>query len=244
VSRTPDTAATTASRLRAESASSARTSMISRCTSATAIFSTRTAAALVGAARAGGRRVDAHIARLTQVYGNFRDGETERVPIDGTTEERVVSRIFENREFGFLKVTVERPLRLNFEASAERIARLDEQSAFEGLAVSKKRKDARAVEAEEAAGREQQEVIRAMLATLERKGRYMDRDRFEANLSTAAKRARVNLPTPIKKAIFTALGERDPNAAICTDGKGQPEPDSELSDTENIPLPPGTPLQR
>jgi type I restriction enzyme M protein len=185
---------------------------------------------------------DAHIARLTQIYGNFRDGETERVPIDGTTEERIVSRIFENREFGFLKVTVERPLRLNFEATPERVARLDEQSAFSGLAVSKKRKNALAVEVEEAAGRVQQDAIRAMLATLERKGRYMDRDRFEADLSAAAKRARVNLPTPIKKAIFTALGERDPNTAICTDGKGQLEPDSELRDTENIPLPPGTPL--
>jgi type I restriction enzyme M protein len=55
---------------------------------------------------------EAHIARLTQIYGNFRYGETERVAIDGTSEERVVSRIFENREFGFLKVTVERPAAL------------------------------------------------------------------------------------------------------------------------------------
>ncbi len=50
-------------------------------------------------------------------------------------------------------MTVERPLRLNFEATEERIARLDDQSAFVGLAVSKKRKDAKAVEAEEAEGR-------------------------------------------------------------------------------------------
>ena len=132
---------------------------------------------------------DAQIARLTEIYGNFRDGETETVPIDGTPEERVVSRIFENREFGFLKVTVERPLRLNFEATPERIARLDEQSAFAALAVSKKRKDAKAVEAEEEAGRTEQDAIRAALATLARKGRYMDRDRFEADLDAAAKRA-------------------------------------------------------
>jgi type I restriction enzyme M protein len=96
---------------------------------------------------------DAHIARLTEIYGNFQDGERAPVPIDGTAEERVVSRIFENREFGFLKVTVERPLRLNFEATAERIARLDDQSAFAALAASKKRKDAKAVEKEEAEGR-------------------------------------------------------------------------------------------
>jgi type I restriction enzyme M protein len=68
----------------------------------------------------------------------------------------------------------------------------------------------------------------------------VERDRFEADLNAASKRARLNLPTPIKKAIFAALGERDPRAAICTNSKGQPEPDSELRDSENIPLPAGT----
>ncbi len=52
----------------------------------------------------------------------------------------------------------------------------------------------------------------------------------------------MKLPAPIKKVIFTALGERDPNAEICCDSKGRPEPDSELRDTENIPLPAATVL--
>jgi len=180
---------------------------------------------------------DDQIKRLTQIYGNFRNGETERVKIDGTTEKRVVSRIFENREFGFLKVTVERPLRLNFEASPERIARLDEQSAFAALAISKKRKDAKAAKAEEVAGRKDQDAIRTMLESLARNGRYMDRERFERDLEAAAERANLKLPTPIKKAIFAALGERDPKAEICRDTKDRPEPDSELRDTENVPLP-------
>ena len=131
---------------------------------------------------------------------------------------------------------------MNFVATEARIAALDEQSAFVNLAVSKKRKDAKAVAVEEEAGRAQQDAIRAVLATLARKGRYMERDRFEKDLDGAAKRARLDLPRPIKKAIFAALGERDPKAAICRDGKGRPEPDSELRDTENIPLPPDTAL--
>lgn len=179
---------------------------------------------------------------LTRIYGSFRDGETAEVRINGNTETRVVSRIFENREFGFLKVTVERPLRMNFEATPERIARLDDQSAFTSLAISKKRKDAKAVEAEEAAGRAEQDAIRALVSTLEAKGRYMDREAFDADLTRAAKRAGLKLAAPIKKAIFAALGERDPDAAICRDSKGRPEPDSELRDTENIPLPEGTTL--
>ncbi|MCE4352090.1 SAM-dependent methyltransferase, partial [Xanthomonas hortorum pv. cynarae] len=84
---------------------------------------------------------DEQIEALTALYGNYGDGESADVVIDhktGETENRVVSRVFENREFGFLKVTVERPLRMNFEAKPERIARLEGQSTFANLATSKK----------------------------------------------------------------------------------------------------------
>ena len=91
-------------------------------------------------------------------------------------------------------------------------------------------------------GRKLQDAIRAAVGTLEGKGRYRDRAVFDADLTKAAKRAGLKLPAPIKKAIFAALGERDPGAAICRDAKGQAEPDSELRDTENIPLPTGTAL--
>ncbi|WP_111782189.1 HsdM family class I SAM-dependent methyltransferase [Agrobacterium radiobacter] len=188
---------------------------------------------------------DDQINALTKIYGGFKDGEEAEVITDhkaGEKEIRVVSRIFENHEFGFLKVTVERPLRMNFEATPMRIARLEEQSAFAALAISKKRKDAKAVEAEEAAGRGEQDAIRALLATLEAKGRYMDREAFDADLTRAAKRAGLKIAAPIKKAIFAALGERDPDAEICCDSKDRPEPDSELRDTENIPLPKDTTL--
>ena len=185
---------------------------------------------------------DDHIRRLVEVYGHFRDGEKARVPVDGVEEDRAISRIFDNREFGFLKVTVERPLRMSFEASPERLALLDEQSAFAGLAQSKKRKDAKTIATEEEKGRAEQEAIRTFLTMLEPKGRYINRDAFEADLESAAKRRNVKIAGPVKKAIFAALGERDPKADICTDAKGRPEPDSELRDTENIPLPPGVSL--
>ena len=182
------------------------------------------------------------IRHLIRVYGNYRDGETAEVAINRETETRVVSRIFENREFGFLKVTVERPLRMNFEATPERIGNLDDQTAFANLAKSKKRKDATAAAREIAEGRKRQDAIRAVLAMLEGKGRYMDRAAFEADMMKDAKRACFKILAPIKKAIFAALGERDQHAEICRDSKGRPEPDSELRDTENIPLPPETVL--
>ena len=134
------------------------------------------------------------IRHLTRVYGNYQDGEMAEVPINGETKTRVISRIFENREFGFLKVTVERPLRMNFEATLERIAKLDEQTAFANLATSKKRKDTAAAEREIAEGGKQQEAIRAVLATLEGNGRYMDREAFEADVMKAAKRSGLKIP--------------------------------------------------
>ena len=188
---------------------------------------------------------EAQIRELTRLYGNHCDGETAEVITDhksGEKEVRVVSRIFENREFGFLKVTVERPLRMNFEATPERIARLDAQTAFANLASSKKRKDAEAAQREIEAGRAVQQAIRELLPALADKGRYMDRAVFDADLGKAAKRAELKLEKPIRKAIWAALGERDPQAEICRDSKGEPEADSELRDTENIPLPEGTTL--
>src|SRR5262249_14234050 len=153
-------------------------------------------------------------------YGNYRDGETAEVLIDGTRETRVVSRIFENREFGFLKVTVERPLRMNFEATTERIARLDDQTAFTNLATSKKRKNEAAAAAEIKDGQKVQEAIRAALTRLQGNGRYIDREAFESDLDGAAKIAGIKLAAPVKKAIFAALGERDQKAEICRDSKG------------------------
>lgn len=182
---------------------------------------------------------------LTRLYGNYRDGETAEVVTDhktGEIETRVVSRIFENREFGFLKVTVERPLRMSFEATPERISRLDEQSAFVNLASSKKRKDDKAARKEIAEGEALQQAIRDLLGPLSANGRYMDRKVFDADLSKSAKTAGIKLAAPVRKAIFAALGERESKAEVCLDAKGNPEPDSELRDYENIPLPEGTML--
>ncbi|WEK40520.1 MAG: class I SAM-dependent DNA methyltransferase [Candidatus Brevundimonas colombiensis] len=182
------------------------------------------------------------IRELTRLYGDRRDGATAEVRVNGHNEPRVVSLIFENREFGFLKVTVERPLRMSFEVTEERIARLEDQSAFANLATSKKRKDDKAAAREIEDGVAQQAAIRKVLATLKAKGRYGDREAFDVDLARAAEREDIKIAAPVKKAIFAALGERDATAEICRDGKGRAEPDSELRDTENIPLPEGTTL--
>lgn len=179
---------------------------------------------------------DDHIRELVRLYAEHDHDAESEVLVDGKPERRVCSKVFENREFGFLKITVERPLRLNFQASAERIAKLDEQSAFVNLASSKKRKDDTAYRAEVAAGQETQAAIKAALQGMD-SALYRNRPAFEAVLEAALKKAGIKVGAPVKKAILAALSERDPKADICLDAKGKAEPDADLRDTEIVALP-------
>ena len=149
-------------------------------------------------------------------------------------EEGEHCRIYPTTHFGYRKITVERPLRLNFQASPERIARLDGESAFRKLAESKK-KDPAARAVDEAAGRKQQEQIKALLASLP-ETLFTIRDRFAAALKVVEKASGTKLDAPLRKAVMSALSERDDTADICTDKHGVTEPDPELRDTENVPL--------
>src|SRR5206468_2384917 len=100
---------------------------------------------------------------ILKILADFRDGDT-RSAKDGKEEEVVVSRIFPTTHFGFRKVTVERPLRLNFQASVERIARLEEEKGFQALAQSKKKGAAGAKKQSE--GRALQQEVRKVVRTL------------------------------------------------------------------------------
>ena len=180
---------------------------------------------------------DDHIRELVRLYAGHEHDATSEVLIEGKPELRICSKVFDNREFGYLKTTVERPLRLNFQVSKERIARLDEHSAFVNLASSKKRKDAATYAAEVAEGEQTQAAIRAALQTMDDAKLYRNRPEFEAALDTALTRAGIKAGAPVKKAILAALAERDPQADICRDAKGNREPDPELRDSEIVALP-------
>jgi type I restriction enzyme M protein len=169
---------------------------------------------------------------ILKILADFKDGDTRTITKDGKEEQIVVSRIFPTTHFGFRKITVERPLRLNFQASSERIARLNGEKGFQGLAQSKKKGVAGAKE--QAEGRAQQEAIRKLVSSLP-DTLFKDRDEFERILDGAARNANLKLPVPAKKAILSALSERDEMAAICRDKDDHPEPDPELRDTESVP---------
>lgn len=184
------------------------------------------------------------IADITRLFGNFTDGETrtfsEEDPITKlqVAKVRVVSKVFDNADFGFHKITVERPLRLNFQAIPERIARLETESGFASLASSvKKNEKARLDDIE--AGKRRQNDIRQLLARFAQvHGATLLKDRtaFLVALRDVDRAAGVRLSAPELKAVLAALSERDDTAEICRDRNGHPEPDVELRDTESVPL--------
>ncbi|GAB1483363.1 class I SAM-dependent DNA methyltransferase [Treponema sp.] len=178
------------------------------------------------------------IAELSKIYGNFKHDETRVLEIDGIKKEVVVSKIFDNADFGYNKITVERPLRLNFQAIAERIALLDDIRAFQKIAESDKKNEAiRQQEIEE--GIERQKTIKAMLNDVSKAtaGKlFKDRIAFLKELKAIDQRSGVRLSAPELKAVLEALSEKDESAEICRDAKGNPEADADLRDTENVPL--------
>ena len=169
--------------------------------------------------------------KVLRLRHHIRDDQGIASGQDG--ERAAASRVLPTCTFGFRKVTIERPLRLNFQATPERIARLEGQAAFRKLAETK----ACGAAGREAvkAGRAQQRAILTMLRRFP-DHLYTDRQTFTEDLAEATGRARIKLSTVLRRAILTALGERDPTAEICWLASGEPEPDPELRDTERVPL--------
>lgn len=158
-------------------------------------------------------------------------------PPGQTWKQLIVSKVFDNEDFGYHKITVERPLRLNFRTTPERIARLEDETAFKNLASSTK-KDEAARLIDIATGEKRQEAIRQLLAEFAKRHPEMIKDRkvFLTALKPIDRELGVRLAAAELKAVINALGERDETAEICRDREGQPEPDAELRDTENVPL--------
>ena len=181
-----------------------------RCSSSTpGRASPRCARASVRSAR---RSATEQIADIVRLYGNFDQ------QLSDDDEQRV--KIFPNEEFGFLRITVERPLRLKWEvtdASADalladkKLAKLDEQ--------------------------QRQALVEHARGHVRGTGTTFD---SEAAARKEAKRWMADLHLdgkPIENAIVDALAVRDPDADPITDKHGHPEPDPDLRDNENVPLP-------
>lgn len=164
---------------------------------------------------------DEQIQKIKEIYKNFEESEN--------------SKIFDNEDFGYRKITVERPLKLSFRVNEESIENIKNTTQFINLAVSKK-KDLEIKEKEELEGRKKQEELLKFLESFDSEFEYMDRDKFIKDLKSKSKEFDITLSAGLIKAIVNAIGVRNENAEVCKDTKGNIESDSSLKDTESISL--------
>ena len=161
------------------------------------------------------------IKEITNLYSSFEESEN--------------SKIFDNEDFGYRKITVERPLKLSFKVNEEAIENVKNTTQFINLAVSKK-KDLEVKEIEENEGRQKQEKLIKLLESFDNTLEYMDRDKFIKDLKAKSKEFDIALPAGLIKAIVNAIGVINEDAEVCKDSKGNIESDSSLKDTESISL--------
>lgn len=179
-----------------------------------------------------------HISEITLIYSNFSDGETKKFLVDGQEKQLVVSKVFDNLDFGYHKIVVERPLRQVYQLTSERLARLDQQPAFRNLASSNKKDESTRL-AEIEAGKTRQKKIRIFLDYFVASNPnqvFVSRKEFLVALNDFDKKQKVNLTATETKAIVRTFGERNDNGEVICDNKGKPESDSDLSDSEIVPL--------
>lgn len=175
--------------------------------------------------------------KMRKSLGNKRnnlydDGIREIVRLYDKFEENEYSKIFDNEEFGYTKVIVERPLQLNYKVTEERLENLYSVKAFAKLAESKE-EDTELKLKEEKEGRKKQEDIIKGLRVIS-PDLYKNWNEFEKKVKTAIKKFDMK-PNFIKN-IILALSEHDDSADYVLDKKGNRLPDSKLRDSEKIVL--------
>lgn len=145
---------------------------------------------------------------IVKVYAEMLNGDGEYAKF---------SKVFDASDFGYREIRVERPLKLNFQVTEERLAQLKEAKPFLKLNEA-----------------EQRDILEVLDQLPNEK--FMNRDAFTKLLNKALKGTGLKIGAPIKKAILAALSERDEEADVCTNKDGDPEPDTKLRDHELVPL--------
>lgn len=147
-----------------------------------------------------------NIEELVKLYDNFVE-----------TEE---SKIFNIEDFGYTTITVERPLRQSWALTPARIEGAMDSKVFAKLPLEKTDALKELLFAEAALDIESTVDLKA----------------FTQRIKSIVDASPVELTVAQLKSFIAAFGERDENAPILEDTKGRPLPDTNLRDSENVPL--------
>ncbi|MFC8616582.1 N-6 DNA methylase [Micromonospora purpureochromogenes] len=148
---------------------------------------------------------DEHIAELTRAYV-----EALSIANDPEHPQHAKVKVFKTTDFGYQRITVERPLRLRFEVTEETAALLAEARAVLKYA-------------------ERESLLAAAKSLIGVKS--ATRAEFAMKLHGLGK-----LPAAVEKAVWEAFSVSDPEGEVQTDRKGKPLADADLRDNENVPL--------
>ena len=144
------------------------------------------------------------IAELTRLYGAFE--ESPRV------------KICPNESFGFLRITVERPLQLRWEITDDTLAAVAADRKVTKLRVQDRELLVHKLRANHGADYQTEKAVKAVVQ--------------DAVVSVMRKKT-----TALVNAVAADLAVRDGGAPVINDRKGNPKPDPTLRDHENVPLP-------
>jgi type I restriction enzyme M protein len=155
---------------------------------------------------------DAQIDHITSLYV-----DAVSAAADPSHPDHAKVKIFRTRDFGYHRITVERPLKLRFEINedtllslqnAKPLAAWDDRDAF----IT---------------------VLRSTIGSV-----WWTKKEATAALHAAARSATIPWPSTQSqlKAIWSAVGISDPDGEVQTSRDGTPLPDPDLRDNENVPL--------
>ena len=171
---------------------------------------------------------DADIETVTHLYG-------DSIELAESGDEKRV-KVFPREAFGYQRVTVEQPLRRRWELTSDTIDALRHEKAWIAWATPPKN---HAEPADYIHGIEASQE--KLVATLHDKSAnsYATEIDFKKALTTTIEATCIDVPANVTKTIVKNAATPDPDAPIITNKKGKPEPDPDLRDQENIPLPDG-----
>jgi len=166
---------------------------------------------------------DDQIAEITRLYHDAVDLSDE--------DDRV--KVFGNSDFGYQRITVERPMRRLWYITDEAISTITASKQF--ILVANPPKSATDPVAAIHEGERTQQRLLDVVNGL--RGAPEDLESaFEKHLGHALGQAGITIPAPLRKVILSAAAQADGDAPVVTNRKGQPLPDPDLRDNENVPL--------
>ena len=152
------------------------------------------------------------IRHITELYMNALS-----VAADKGHPDHVKVKIFGTRDFGYHRITVERPLKLRFEITEDTLTALESSKPL----AKWDRRDVFS------------SAVRGLLGTV-----WWTKKEASAALLAAARSSGALWPSTAsyQKAIWSAVSVSDPEGEVQKSKDGSPEPDPDLRDYENVPL--------